>query len=54
MAYDLWGESPLYENEGLKEGSIPAGVTGNPLGLAGEWRWMVVAEEGAVGVERGL
>ena len=30
------------------------GVTGNPLGLAGEWRWMVVAEEGAVGVERGL
>ena len=31
-----------------------AGVTGNPLGLAGEWRWMVVAEEGAVGVERGL
>ena len=23
MANDLWGASPLYENEGLKEGSIP-------------------------------
>jgi hypothetical protein len=23
MANDLWGESPLYENEGLKAGSIP-------------------------------
>ena len=23
MAYDLWGESPLYENEDLKEGRIP-------------------------------
>ena len=23
MANDLWGVSPLYENEGLKEGSIP-------------------------------
>ena len=23
MAYDLWGESPLYENEDLKVGSIP-------------------------------
>ena len=23
MACDLWGESPLYENDGLKEGSIP-------------------------------
>ena len=23
MAYDLWGESPLYENEGLKVGRIP-------------------------------
>ena len=23
MAYDLWGESPLYENEDLLEGSIP-------------------------------
>jgi len=23
MAHDLWGESPLYENEGLKVGSIP-------------------------------
>ena len=23
MAYDLWGESPLYENEDLKEASIP-------------------------------
>jgi len=24
MAIDLWGESPLYENEGLKVGSLPA------------------------------
>jgi hypothetical protein len=23
MAYDLWGESPLYENENLKVGRIP-------------------------------
>ena len=23
MAYDLWGESPLYENEDLKVGRIP-------------------------------
>jgi hypothetical protein len=23
MAYDSWGASPLYENEDLKEGSIP-------------------------------
>ena len=23
MAYDLWGESPLYENEDLKLGRIP-------------------------------
>ena len=23
MAYDLWGSSPLYENENLKEGSVP-------------------------------
>jgi len=23
MAYDLWGSSPLYENENLKEGSLP-------------------------------
>ena len=23
MANDLWGGSPLYENEGLKEGRIP-------------------------------
>ena len=23
MAYDLWGESPLYENDDLKVGSIP-------------------------------
>ncbi len=23
MACDLWGESPLYEEEGLKEGSLP-------------------------------
>jgi len=23
MAYDLWGSSPLYENENLKEDRIP-------------------------------
>jgi len=23
MAFHLWGASPLYENEGLKESSIP-------------------------------
>ena len=49
MAYDSWGESPLYENEDLKEGSIPTvtpieqvrdeGNCGEVTNRGGDFQW---------------
>jgi len=44
MAFYLWGVSPLYENEGLKEGSIPTvtpmdKVLGEGNGGSGDRPW---------------